>query len=101
MCVKYKYIQLCFFFFLQSLLKQDKLEALKHFKKSEHERFYNELQNRVNKVFIDQFKDARKVIPLFKVIQIVFIFTKLLLITKLCFSLSLMHYYLTDVKMNL
>lgn len=88
-------------YFLQSLLKHDKLEALKHFKKTEQERFYNELQNRVNKVFTDQFKDARKVIPLFKVIKIVFIFTKLLLTIKLYFSLSLMHYNLTDVKMNL
>lgn len=74
MCINYKCIQL--WFFLQSFLEQDKLEALEHFKKSEHEIFYNELQNRVNKAFIDQFKDARKVIPLFKVIKIVFIFIK-------------------------
>jgi len=49
------------------LLSQEKLEALEDFKKSEQERFYNELQNRVNKVFNDQFKDARKVIPMIKV----------------------------------
>ncbi|XP_050067003.1 breast cancer type 2 susceptibility protein-like isoform X29 [Aphis gossypii] len=51
---------------IQSLLSQEKLEALEDFKKSEQERFYNELQNRVNKVFNDQFKDARKVIPMIK-----------------------------------
>lgn len=49
------------------MLSQEKLEALEDFKKSEQERFYNELQNRVNKVFNDQFKDARKVIPMIKV----------------------------------
>ncbi|KAF0756440.1 breast cancer type 2 susceptibility protein isoform X2, partial [Aphis craccivora] len=53
-------------FEIQSLLSQEKLEALEDFKKSEQERFYNELQNRVNKVFNDQFKDARKVIPMIK-----------------------------------
>ncbi|XP_025200949.1 breast cancer type 2 susceptibility protein homolog isoform X2 [Melanaphis sacchari] len=51
---------------IQSLLSQEKLEALKDFKKSEQERFYNELQNRANRVFNDQFKDARKVIPMIK-----------------------------------
>lgn len=49
------------------MLSQDKLEALQNFKKSKHEQFYNELQNRVNKVYNDQYKDARKVIPLIKV----------------------------------
>lgn len=49
------------------MLSQNTLESIKHFKKSEHDRFYNELRNRVEKVFNDQFKDARKVIPLFKV----------------------------------
>ncbi|XP_060865003.1 breast cancer type 2 susceptibility protein-like isoform X2 [Metopolophium dirhodum] len=51
---------------IQSLLSQEKLEALKDFKNSEQERFYNELQNRVNRVFNDQFKDSRKVIPMIK-----------------------------------
>ncbi|XP_026814002.1 breast cancer type 2 susceptibility protein-like isoform X2 [Rhopalosiphum maidis] len=51
---------------IQSLLSYEKLEALKDFKKSEQERFYNELQNRVNRVFNEQFKDARKVIPMIK-----------------------------------
>ncbi|XP_022167413.1 uncharacterized protein LOC111031675 isoform X1 [Myzus persicae] len=51
---------------IQSLLSQEKLEALKDFKKLEQDRFYNELQNRVNRVFNDQFKDARKVIPMIK-----------------------------------
>lgn len=58
-------------FFFQSLLKQERLEALEHFKKSEHDRFYYELQNRVKMVFTDKFKDDRKSIPLFKVNQIV------------------------------
>lgn len=49
------------------MLSQNRLEALQHFKKSEHDKFYNELQNRVNKVFNNKFKDARKVIPLYKV----------------------------------
>uniref|UniRef100_A0A2S2NE36 Breast cancer type 2 susceptibility n=2 Tax=Schizaphis graminum TaxID=13262 RepID=A0A2S2NE36_SCHGA len=51
---------------IQSLLSYEKLEALKDFKKSEQERFYNELQNRVNRVFNEQFKDDRKVIPMIK-----------------------------------
>lgn len=49
------------------MLSQEKLEALKDFKNSKQERFYNELQNRVNKVFNDQFKDSRKVVPMIKV----------------------------------
>lgn len=53
--------------YLQSLLSQDKLEALKDFKNSEQERFYNELQNRVSRVYNDGFKDSRKVIPMIKV----------------------------------
>lgn len=57
------------------MLSQEKLEALEDFKKSEQERFYNELQNRVNKVFNDQFKDARKVIPMIKVNNIIYIYT--------------------------
>lgn len=49
------------------MLSQNRLEALQQFKKSEYDKFCNELQNRVNKVFNDKFKDARKVIPLYKV----------------------------------
>lgn len=56
-----------FYTFLQSLLSQEKLKDLKNFKKSEQEKFYYELQNRVNKVFNDQFKETRKVTPLLKV----------------------------------
>lgn len=52
---------------LQSFLSQDKLEALEDYKKSEHDKFYNELQNRVNRVFNEKFKDVRKVTPLLKV----------------------------------
>lgn len=55
------------------MLSQNTLEALQYFKKSEYDRFYNELRNRVDKVFNEQFKDARKVIPLFKV-SIIFIY---------------------------
>lgn len=57
------------------MLSQNKLEALQYFKKSEYDRFYNELRNRVDKVFNEKFKDARKVIPLFKV-SIIFLYLK-------------------------
>jgi len=56
------------------MLSQEKLEALKDYKKSQEEKFYNELQNRVNREFNDQFKDSRKVLPRIKVNNIYLIY---------------------------
>lgn len=62
---------------MQILLSEDKLEALNNLKKNKNDNFYNEFQNRVNRAYNDQLKDIRKVTPLIKVVQNVFIFINL------------------------
>ncbi|XP_050425095.1 uncharacterized protein LOC126836099 isoform X2 [Adelges cooleyi] len=52
---------------IQSVISEDKLEAIQNYKKTQHDNFMYELKKRVDNVFNDQFKDnKRRVTPLLK-----------------------------------